>query len=157
MAANLKPADQEVTPPSLTLLKKIEKAADEKLFDLLGIPTKPKEEKLAKLTPEQEKKLKEIEEDAIASFSGDLTQLEAAIGMLRMGQHFGWRVLYILHSKKTIRHYEQILGGHKIRDLFPEAGPSSYRSVGFNLATRFSNFWKVVSGETKIPKRQEVL
>lgn len=151
-----KPTDQETTLPSQSLLKKIEKVTDERLFDLLGISEKLKEEKIAKITADQQQQMREIEEEAIASFRGDLALLEAALGMLRMGHHFGWRVLYLIHSKKTIRNYEEILG-HKIRDIFPETGPSSYRSIGLNLAMRFSNFWKVVSGEVKIPKRQESL
>ena len=92
----------------------------------LDIPTKPKGEQLAKLTLEQEEGLRKIEYEAICEYHGDFTQLEAAIGMLRVGYHVGWRVLYIIHSKKTIRNYEEILGV-KIREVFPETGPSSYR------------------------------
>jgi hypothetical protein len=143
--------------PSPSFLKKIDNASIEAARKLLGIPaSKPKEEKLAKLTPKQEAQLKQIEEEAIAEFSGDLTQLEAALGMLRFGHHIGWKVLYLIHSKKTIRNYEQILGDIKIRDIFPETGPSSYRSLGFNLAQRFSNFWKVAGGDIKIPRKKDV-
>src|ERR1039457_6654065 len=92
---------------------------------------------------------------AVTEFQGDLTQLEAALGMLRMGHHVGWRVLYLIHTKQTIRNYEEILGV-KIRDIFGETGPSSYRSFGLNLALRFSNFWKVAGGTIKIPKRRDV-
>ena len=51
--------------------------------------------------------------------------------MLRMGHHFGWKVLYIIHSRVTIRKYEKILD-IKIRDIFAETGPSSYRSLGYH-------------------------
>lgn len=116
----------------------------------------PQGERVAKLSAVQADQLRQIESNAIASFQGDLTQLETALGMLRLGHHVGWRVLYIIHSKKTIRNYEDILG-IKVREVFPETGPSSYRSFGFNLAMRFPNFWKVVSGEIKIPHRQDVI
>lgn len=118
-------------------------------------PEKSKTEKLAKLSPEQYAQIKLIEEDAIANFKGDLTRLESALGMLHMGQHFGWKVLYLMHSKRTIRNYEEILG-IKIRDIFPETGPSSYRSYGLIAAEKLSNFWKVVSGEFKIDDKREV-
>ena len=122
---------------------------------LLKIPVKSKEEKIAKLSASQHLQLQEIEENAIAGFKGDLTLLESALGMLRMGHHFGWRVLYLLHSKRTIRNYEEILG-IKIRDIFPDKGPSSYRSYGLNIADTFTNFWKVVGGDTKIKDRKKV-
>ncbi len=147
---------EDTKEPSQSFLDKVERATLDAACKLLGIPPRrPKEETLAKLTPEQEAELKQIEEDAIAKFQGDLTQLEAALGMLRMGHHFGWKVLYLMHSKKTIRNYEEILG-KKIRDIFEETGPSSYRSFGLNLAMRFSNFWKVAGGDTKIPRKKDV-
>lgn len=123
----------------------------------LKVPKKSKDEKLKKLTPAQRSQLDQIEADAIANFQGQLDELEPAIGMLRMGHHFGWKVLYLIHSKRTIRKYEEILGV-KIRDIFDEEGPSSYRSVGYQIAQTFSNFWKVVSGAVKMDteKKREI-
>lgn len=142
-------------PPTPSLLGKLEDATIDVAARLLSIPTKPAEEKLVTLTRQQQEQLIEIERDAIVgNRTGDLVQLEAALGMLRMGHYWGWKVLYIIHSKKTIRTYEEILGV-KVRDIFPEEGPSAYRSFGFNLAKRFSNFWKVVGGDIKITRRQD--
>ena len=117
-------------------------------------PKKSKEEKLAKLSPAQRAQLDRIEADAQATFVGQLDELESALGMLRMGHHWGWKVLYILHSKTTIRKYEEILD-IKVRELFPEEGPSAYRSGGFRMAKAASNFWKVVSGEAKEAKEMD--
>ena len=116
---------------------------------------KPREQVLAKLSDDQRNQLVDIEGNAIAGFTGQLDELESALGMLLMGHHFGWKVLYLIHSKKTIRKYEDILG-IKIRDIFLETGPSSYRSVGLTLAMKASNFWKVVSGEEKIENRRKI-
>lgn len=115
----------------------------------------PLNERLAQLTPEQNLQLQNIEHKAISNFIGMLDELESAVGMLRIGHHVGWKVLYIVHSKKTIRKYEEILG-IKIRELFPEEGPSAVRSTGFVLAKSASNFWKVVSGEIKIESRRQI-
>lgn len=151
---------QAQEPPAPSFLKRVENATIDKASDLLGIPSKPKQSRVAKITPEQEEVLRKIEAKAIADFHGDLTQLEAALGMLRMGHHFGWKVLYLIHSKKTVRNYEKILSGDgddiRIRDLFPEEGPSAYRCIGFQLADKFSNFWKVVAGEIRVPKRKDM-
>jgi hypothetical protein len=116
---------------------------------LLQAPKKPRDQKLAKLTAAQRAQLDQIELDAIADYKGDLHELEAALGMLRLGHHFGWKVLYIIHSKRTIRKYEEALGGKKVRELFPEIGPSSYRNAGYRIAQAASNFWKVVSGDAE--------
>ena len=115
---------------------------------LFKVPKKTKEEKLAKLTPEQRRRLEEIEADAIADFEGDLPDLESALGMLRLGHQVGWKVLYIIHSKQTVRKYEGIL--HiKVREIFKETGPSSYRLNGFRLVETMSNFWKAIGSGTK--------
>lgn len=116
----------------------------------------PMDKRFAILTDEQKYQLEQIEMRAVIHFSGQLDELESALGMLRLGHHLGWKVLYMIHSKKTIRKYEEILD-IKIRDIFPEKGPSADRSVGLNVAERFSNFWKVVSGEIKIENRREIV
>lgn len=155
MADTKPPKNAPAEPPSPSFLKRLEKLPYEAMAKALGMTDKPDSEKVAKLTPAQETELRKIEADAIVRYRGDVTQLEAALGMLRMGHHYGWKVLYIVHSKKTIRNYEEILN-IRVRDIFDETGPSSYRSFGFNLAQRFSNFWKVAGGEVKIPRRKDV-
>lgn len=112
----------------------------------------PLNERLAKLTVEQKEQLQTIEDKAITNFVGMIDELESALGMLRIGHHVGWKVIYMVHSKKTVRKYEEILD-IKVREIFPERGPSAGRSVGLALADKFTNFWKVVSGDKdhKIP------
>ena len=104
-------------------------------------------------TLEEEAELARIERDAIARFSGQLDDLEAALGMLRLGHHMGWRVLVLIHNKRTIRKYEQILG-ITVREFFPSEGPSHERSVGYSIAKKVGNFWKAVSGAIKIEDRR---
>jgi hypothetical protein len=111
--------------------------------------------KLAKRTPEREAELLDVERQAFANFQGHTGELIAALGMLRLGDHVGWRPLVIIHSKRTIRKYEDILG-ISIREFFPEEGPSASRSRGYNIAKALSNFWKAVSGDEKIEGRQEI-
>lgn len=77
-----------------------------------------------------------------------LDELESALGMYMIGFHFGWKVLYVIHSKRTIRKYEEILG-ISIRDIFDEFGPDADRTNAFKLIQGVSNFWKLVSGEEK--------
>lgn len=146
--------DDRTTPPSPSFLRRIEIATIDAAAKLLGIPDKPKHARIVDLTPAQQERLREIEAKAVANFTGDLSQLEAALGMLRMGHYFGWKVLYMIHSKKTIRTYEDILD-IRIREEFEDRGPSSYRSIGLAIAERYTNFWKVAGGDIKIPKRKD--
>lgn len=107
------------------------------------------------LSEEKLRELEKIEQAAIARFVGDLGELESALGMLRLGQQYGWRVMYLLHSKATIRKYEKILDV-SVKEIMPEEGPSAHRSAGFRVFKKLGQFWKIVSGEKKIENKRVV-
>lgn len=104
--------------------------------------------RLATLSEAEVLHLYEIERNALSRFEGSIEEYEAAVGMLHLGHHVGWKPLVLIHNKRTIRKYEEILGIN-IRDLFPEEGPSADRSMGYVIAKKLGNFWKAVSGELK--------
>ncbi len=110
---------------------------------------------LKPLSVEKLKQLQEIELHALAKFHGNLDELESAYGFLRLGFQIGWKPLAIIHSKKTFRKYEEILGINA-KELFPEDTPASDRSNGYLIAKKLSNFWKAVSGDTKIDDRRSI-
>lgn len=103
---------------------------------------------LAPYDAAQVERFAKIEREAFAKYTGTFDELEAAIGMLHLGMHLGWKPLVMIHNKRTIRKYEEILG-IDIREEFPEEGPSAERSRGYRIAKRLGNFWKAVSGELK--------
>ncbi len=116
------------------------------------------EENLSKMmtrTLEESADLERVEREAIANFKGQLTDLEAALGVLRIGGHVGWRVLVLVHNKRTLRKYEEILD-IKFKEFFPDEGPSYERSFGYMAAKKIGNFWKAVSGEIKIARKKEI-
>jgi hypothetical protein len=88
-------------------------------------------------------------------FVGNFDELENAIGMLMIGRLVGWRVLVLIHNKRTIRKYEEILGIN-VREMFPEEGPLTAKSLGYKAAIAIGNFWKAVSGDQKIEDRREM-
>jgi hypothetical protein len=61
----------------------------------------------------------------------------------------------IIHSKRTFKKYEEILG-IDARSFFPEETPAASRSIGYKIAKTLSNFWKVVSGDIKIDNRRDI-
>lgn len=103
---------------------------------------------LAPYDLKRSEELQDIQRKAIANFVGTFDYLEAAIGVLHLGDHLGWKPLVLIHNKRTIRKYEEILGIN-IREFFIEEGPSARRSLGYTIAKKIGNFWKAVSGEIK--------
>jgi hypothetical protein len=116
--------------------------------------TSPSKQQLAHLSPEQHTDLERIEREAILHFEGQVDDLEKALGMLRLGHHLGWRPLVLMHSKRTIGKYEEILG-IKFREYFEPEGPSMRRAPGYMFARKLVNFWKAVSGDVPVPDRQK--
>lgn len=82
--------------------------------------------------------------------TGAINELESALGMYVIGHHFGWRVLYLIHSKRTVKKYEEFLK-IKVSEAFPEYGPDADRTNAYKISRAVSNFWKAVSGEEKPP------
>lgn len=83
---------------------------------------------------------------SIMKFHGNSEELENAIGALMLGRKTGWRVLFLIHSPKSIKKYESILGV-EFRDILPEEGPKAKDSVAWKVAQTVTNFWKLVKGE----------
>lgn len=59
--------------------------------------------RLATLTETQILRLYEIERDALSRFEGSIEEYEAAVGMLHLGHHVGWKplVLILLNSAQN--------------------------------------------------------
>lgn len=74
--------------------------------------------------------------------------------MYMLGRHVGWKVLYLIHTKRTIARYEEILGINVREEFAPEAADAD-RSLAWRIAKNVSNFWKVVSGEEKLGLERE--
>lgn len=91
--------------------------------------------------------LAEVIDRAVDGFHGNLNDLASAIGMLVVGQRYGWRVMLLIHSQATVRKYLKILGLKSLRDTLPEVGDLSQRSNAWRLVKGTADFWKVVRGQ----------
>lgn len=111
--------------------------------------------KLRTLSIEELIKLQDIELEATARFNGMADELESALGFLKLGVQLGWKPLALIHSKRTFKKYEEILG-IDARTFFPEDTPAASRSKGYTIAKTLTNFWKVVSGDIKIENRRDL-
>lgn len=88
-------------------------------------------------------------------FRGQLDELESALGMMLMGRVFGWKLLVLIHNKRTIRKYEEILAIN-IREAFPEEGPLIGKSKAYGVVKQLGTYWKAVSGEFKLVGRRDL-
>lgn len=82
----------------------------------------------------------------IKDFRGNINELEQAIGVWIVGRQFGWKVLLLVHDRKTLAKYEKILG-IDFRFELPEVGPLAHKSIAWNAFQKVTNFWKAVRGE----------
>lgn len=83
-------------------------------------------------------------DNAVDRFYGDLDELERAIGMVMVGRHYGWRVLLLAHSPKTVRDRCRLLGLDSIRTATPELGVLAHRSVALSRVLGTIHYWQAV-------------
>ncbi|MDP3512336.1 MAG: hypothetical protein Q8S20_06275 [Sulfuritalea sp.] len=108
------------------------------------------------LTDDEAQRLVKIVEERTTEYVGNFDELEKAIGMLMIGRLVGWKVLALIHNRRTILKYEQILG-IKIKDEFDPEGPLTHKSVAYDLVKKLDNFWKAVSGEASVENRRALV
>ena len=102
-----------------------------------------------------QKQEKEMIEKAIKNFEGLIPTLEGAIGTYLAGKEMGWKVVYLVHDKRTIRKYEEILG-IEFKEELPDEGRWAHKSVALEACKKVSNFWKAVKGEIPGIRTQEM-
>lgn len=99
--------------------------------------------------------LAKIADGAIDNFRGNAHELQSALGMIFVGRRYGWKVLMLVHDRKTIRKYQQLLD-IDVREYFPAVGDRAEKSVAYVAVQKISNFWKAVRGEIKGVKSPEI-
>jgi hypothetical protein len=102
-------------------------------------------------TPEQARERYEFMDRVVRTIRENgvqLNELESALGMYVLAFHVGWKPLYLIHTKRTIKKYEDLLG-IKLSEQFDDYGPDADRTNAAKIAKAASNFWKAVSGESK--------
>ena len=79
------------------------------------------------------------------NFHGQVEVFESAVGALLVGRLAGYDVLRVLHSWRTLKNYEEILG-ISFKDLLPARTADSRRVNGIRYAEKFQQFWKALAG-----------
>ena len=103
-----------------------------------------------------EKQLVAVIDSAIKRFKGDSRRLSNAIGYLMIGRVMGWKVMLLMHDRKSVKDYEQILQIIS-KDIFPPFGVMADKSFAYRALKKVTNFWKAVKGETPGVRSTEIL
>ena len=107
-----------------------------------------------------DKELAELAASACRKFRGQLPELESAVGCLFIAQMYGWRVVHLVHSQKTVRKYEGLIAaaypGFKFQSLFRAEGELAHRSFGLKAAKKLKDFWSAVRGTEAVEGKAEV-
>jgi hypothetical protein len=59
----------------------------------------------------------------------------------------GWKVLYLIHDRKTIKRYEETLGLEFREPNMPDVGKYAEKSVAWLAVQKVTSFWRAVKGE----------
>ncbi len=97
-------------------------------------------------SPQEAAEFVRIADLALKEFHGDFDELEKAVGMLLCGRKVGWKVLVLIHDKKTIRKYGRFSGSASASSS-PRSDPGRTSRLPGNSVQKVTNFWKAVSGD----------
>ena len=91
--------------------------------------------------------IKSIIIESFQRYHGSIPSYQSAVGCLFLCMMMGRRAMQVVHSPKTIAKYEKILGvKFKDLDFIKDETDNSFRSVGYVLARKASDFWDFVRG-----------
>jgi hypothetical protein len=78
-------------------------------------------------------------------YTGDVTVFESAVGALLVGRLIGYDGLRVLHSWRTLRNYEDLLGLEGgFKSVLKTRTSDSRRLNGVRRADTFAAFWKAL-------------
>ena len=78
-------------------------------------------------------------DEAIHRYQGPMDELESSIGMYMLARHMGWKVLYMIHTARTIKKYEEILGV-TLSDVCEPFGPDAESSNAYKALQTVESF-----------------
>ena len=81
---------------------------------------------------------------AFENYEGAAEVIEGAIGALLIGRLVGYNGLRVVHSWRTLKKYEGILG-IEFGKLLPEKTEDTDRINGIRYARKFKAFWKALA------------
>jgi hypothetical protein len=81
-------------------------------------------------------------------YTGNGQDLILIVGMVVVGQEFGWRVVRLIASRRLWTLACAIFGD--LKELLPERGVLAYKSVGLVILDRAGRYWELIRGQDKM-------
>jgi hypothetical protein len=101
------------------------------------------------LTHEQAEQIEQVCTD----FQGQLDDLYKAVGMIVVGQLYGWKVMRLVSSRSTWTTATKLFGDPKT--LMEDEGKLWKKSCGYSFIKQSEKlYWDFVRGHAPIPKDQ---
>jgi len=77
-------------------------------------------------------------------FTGQMDDLQAAVGMLSVGRLYGWRVMRLTSSTRHWAVACRLFGD--LKEILPERGVLAHKSRGLEIVDKAGGYWDVISG-----------
>lgn len=94
------------------------------------------------------KKLMDKIDDVSANYVGFIDDLTQIVGMVIVGRRYGWKVIRLVntrrHWKLACKHFGDL------KEILPERGDLSRKSIGLSIADTFNEYWEVIRGHRKM-------
>jgi len=88
---------------------------------------------------------------AFKDFKGDVREFEKAVGTLYVARYIGWKPIYLMQDRKSLKKYEGFLK-IEFQEVVEPEGKEAHRSAAWVILTKakekITNFWAAVRGET---------
>ena len=82
-------------------------------------------------------------------FSGNANDLYSIIGIVVVGQRYGWRVVRLTIDRRLWVKASKYFGD--LKQWMPERGDLAYKSMGLSIVDSVGNFWEVVKHQVSMP------
>jgi hypothetical protein len=100
------------------------------------------------LTHEQAEQIEQVCTD----FHGQLDDLYKAVGMMVVGQLYGWKVMRLVSARSTWTTATKLFGDPKT--LMADEGKLAHKSYGLQMIKKTENlYWEFVRGQVPMAKQ----
>lgn len=80
-------------------------------------------------------------------YIGQIDHFYEAVGMVVVGQLFGYRVMRLVSSRRCWATASKIFGDLSNGQIMPEKGDCTHRSLGYSIVKEIGGYWEIISGK----------
>lgn len=96
--------------------------------------------------------MKKVDE-VCTEFTGQIDDLQAAVGLITVGRLYGWRVMRLACSRRHWMVTCKLFGD--LKEILPERGVLAHKSQGLMAVDKAGDYWDYINGVNKALPLQE--